>query len=858
VVDFNPYREWLGVEVEGRRPDHYELLGLRRFESDMDVVRSAVDAKTNTVRHVRPGAHLDVWQRLLDELSEARRCLTDPVQKQRYDERLRSAAATAASTPPPAVEQAAVGNPLPPSVATSSSVPTTPVSSVVSAGAASPAGAAVAAQPAAHTGYAPAIGMAPYPASAVGGYPMPNAAPPTPGTPPGYAPATPAGFPPLAMAIPVAPAQPPTSPPGAAVGMIPGVAFPPGAAAGMMPVGTVPTPVDPMAPVPGYVPNVFGGMGPMQYPAGVAPGGMLPMGSLAGGVSAVPVPTPSAAEEQLPGPTVSPSRRFFSRRRTQAGSLVAIAIVGLVVGLGLIMLLVDEARRRSAANQAQSTVAGNDTKTATNVEASGADTTAASRRGPNIVRRQPPEADSDPAPPKLTDDSPPDMPVKPEEKPEAQEPQPAKPNPEPEPKQPEPAAPMPKPEPKPPVPEPTPPPDPPKKPAPPVNEVAQMVAALNEGKIALGERRLDEAKAQIEIAGNLAKAANHKAMAHRMGLLHHYVVEFWKAVRESLKTANMIDELEVGTTRVAIVAASEESLTIRAAGQNRTYETMSLPAGVAMALATRWLDVKAPSTKIIRGAFHAVDPNGDPLQARRLWEEAKLLGGEVDELMPVLDDKFDVASLPATRTTPRQGPMPTIETITVAAKQVKEKYAKDIAAAKNKEQKYALVKKLVDDAGVEMPNESFRYALLAEARDQCTAAKFAQLLIQVVDEMERWFKIDTLTVKYESIAKAAALTTPGTARDFAIEALALTEKAIADKRYDVALKAAKVAHTTANRAKDRDLAVKAADKGREIGELTGKPAKPSAKTKPNGKTIPAAKSPPGKADEKPPFVKPAT
>jgi hypothetical protein len=226
--------------------------------------------------------------------------------------------------------------------------------------------------------------------------------------------------------------------------------------------------------------------------------------------------------------------------------------------------------------------------------------------------------------------------------------------------------------------------------------------------------------------------------------------------------------------------------------------------------------------------------------------------------MPVLDDKFDIASLPVTRATPRQGPVPTVETVAVAAKQVKEKYAKDIAAAKTKEQKYALVKRFVDDAGVDMPNESYRYALLAEARDQCGAAKFAQLLIQVVDEMERWFKIDTLNVKYESLSKAAALTTPGNARDFAIEALALTEKAIADKRYDVAAKAAKVAHTTANRAKDRDLAVKAADKGREIGELTGKPAKPAGKTKPNGKANPAPKTPAGKVNEKTPFVKPTT
>jgi hypothetical protein len=878
-MEFNPYREWLGLDNDGRRPDHYELLGLSRFEEDLELIRSAADAKTNTVRHVRPGPQVEVWQRLLDELSQTRQCLTDPASKRAYDEQLRQGLIpNEISTP---LERAAVSNPLPPSLGPSpaaaapalesSSPPAT--SPVVMPTPYSPAEPVGAYSPAPHPSVPPA-GSAPADApvpSGVPGYFAPGyyPAPPYGGFPGGAAGAMPAasGYPPLAMAIPVAPAQAPTVPAGMPA-VPPGMpTLPPGMPpGGFMPApyspfspppgaGTVPhvpmNPGDPMAPVPGFMPGVYGGL--PGYPSSVPPGNVLPVGGLASGVTAIP----SAAEplSGLSAPTVSASRTFVGRRRNQAS--LAISAIVCVVGVGVIVVLFGELQGRRITDPVESRVAQGDPNPGIrpDPEVTTPGVTKSPKMGPQrVVPARRPE-NGEPEPPDMPET--PSEPAKPEEPAVKSDPQEPAPLPKPQPPNPEPS--VPKPEPTPPTPEPMPQPPPAKKPQPDVNEVAQMVSALGLAKTALGERRLDEAKAQIEIASNLAKAPNFKAMTHRMELLHHYVVEFWKAVRESLKTANTIDELEVGNTRVAIVAASEESLTIRAAGQNLTYETMSLPAGVAMALATRWLDVKAPSTKIIRGAFHAVDPKGgDPAQARRLWEEAKLLGGEVDELMPVLDDKFDLASLPASKATVRQGTVPTSETIAAAAKQVKEKYAKEMSAAKNKEQKYALVKKLVEDAGVEMPNESYRYALLAEARDQSAAAKFAQLLVQVVDEMERWFKIDALEVKYESLSKAAATTTPGNARDFAIECLALTEKAIADKRYDLATKAAKVAHTTARRANDRDLAAKAVDKAREIGELSGKPAKPLEKTKPNGKAKPVPKTPAANGAEKPPFAKQAT
>ena len=49
------------------------------------------------VRGVRPGNRVSEWGRLLDELAEAKRCLTDPDQKSRYDQGLRQQMSAAPS-----------------------------------------------------------------------------------------------------------------------------------------------------------------------------------------------------------------------------------------------------------------------------------------------------------------------------------------------------------------------------------------------------------------------------------------------------------------------------------------------------------------------------------------------------------------------------------------------------------------------------------------------------------------------------------------------------------------------------------------------------------------------------------------
>ena len=89
-MEFDPYWKWLGIDPEQQPADHYQLLGIRRFEEDDDVIENAAVRQMAHVRTFQGGQHAELSQQLLNELSAARICLLNLDQKQAYDEELES------------------------------------------------------------------------------------------------------------------------------------------------------------------------------------------------------------------------------------------------------------------------------------------------------------------------------------------------------------------------------------------------------------------------------------------------------------------------------------------------------------------------------------------------------------------------------------------------------------------------------------------------------------------------------------------------------------------------------------------------------------------------------------------------
>jgi len=112
---FDPYHRWLGIPPEEQPPGYYRLLGVKLFESDADVIDSAVNRQMAHLRTFQGGPHAALSQRLLNEVATARVCLLNPTKKAAYDNSLRPAprivsAARLSSTPasPPPLPTRAV------------------------------------------------------------------------------------------------------------------------------------------------------------------------------------------------------------------------------------------------------------------------------------------------------------------------------------------------------------------------------------------------------------------------------------------------------------------------------------------------------------------------------------------------------------------------------------------------------------------------------------------------------------------------------------------------------------------------------------------------------------------------------
>ena len=102
---FDAYYKWLGIPPKDQPPDHYRLLGLQLFESDVDVIEAAANRQMAYVQQRATGEHAAISQKLLNELSAARVCLLDSKKKVAYDAKLKTKAnSPPVSNPPPLIE----------------------------------------------------------------------------------------------------------------------------------------------------------------------------------------------------------------------------------------------------------------------------------------------------------------------------------------------------------------------------------------------------------------------------------------------------------------------------------------------------------------------------------------------------------------------------------------------------------------------------------------------------------------------------------------------------------------------------------------------------------------------------------
>jgi hypothetical protein len=97
---FDPYHKWLGIPPVEQPPNHYRLLGIATLEGDADVIDAAANQRMAYLQDMAVGQHVEHSQRLLNEISAARRCLLNPQSKAAYDAQLQQPAGQLVSEAP--------------------------------------------------------------------------------------------------------------------------------------------------------------------------------------------------------------------------------------------------------------------------------------------------------------------------------------------------------------------------------------------------------------------------------------------------------------------------------------------------------------------------------------------------------------------------------------------------------------------------------------------------------------------------------------------------------------------------------------------------------------------------------------
>ncbi len=95
MSDMVDYQKWLDIPPEDQPPNHYRLLGLELFEADRATVDAAAKSLMGFLQKQAAGPDHASVRKLLDEISDARRCLLLSDRKQVYDHKLRAKLAAA-------------------------------------------------------------------------------------------------------------------------------------------------------------------------------------------------------------------------------------------------------------------------------------------------------------------------------------------------------------------------------------------------------------------------------------------------------------------------------------------------------------------------------------------------------------------------------------------------------------------------------------------------------------------------------------------------------------------------------------------------------------------------------------------
>jgi hypothetical protein len=165
---------------------------------------------------------------------------------------------------------------------------------------------------------------------------------------------------------------------------------------------------------------------------------------------------------------------------------------------------------------------------------------------------------------------------------------------------------------------------------------------------------------------------------------------------------------------------------------------------LALHFARAAADEQSPAAAVFFGAFLAIDAQGDPQQARQLWQRAVAAGADVDNLLPLLEGP----SLAA-----RRAPVPDAGRVEAAGRWVQGQLADLIISAENAPRRALLAARMLE-ASRRAQTSAEQYAALEQACDWAISAGAPLQALAAVEELADWFAVDGLELKSKALGAA--------------------------------------------------------------------------------------------------------
>ena len=162
-------------------------------------------------------------------------------------------------------------------------------------------------------------------------------------------------------------------------------------------------------------------------------------------------------------------------------------------------------------------------------------------------------------------------------------------------------------------------------------------------------------------------------------------------------------------------------------------------------------------------------------------------------------------------------PIPDTAARKTAAAEIKEIYGEEFSKAKTPSKKIELAKKLLQEGIATKSNPTSRYVLFRIAKDIVAGAGDSDTAFQAIDQMDKYYKIDSFTLKYDTLIKAAKNARTKEATKIIVEkASLLIEESVQKDKYDLAKELGKIALAAARKVRDLDSAKKIVKRNKEI------------------------------------------